>query len=368
VRRIIVVSFVLVAASVVPATAAQAQAPVNLAPPTIVSSPPKVAVVGATVNDEGSQWTAPVTALAIQWLECDRQGQSCAPILYATSQSYTVQAGNIGHTLRVQETASNGPDSATATSTPVPVGEFPHNTSPPVITGKPIVGATLTVSTGTWSGDASPMTFTYQWELCVPLCDDPIPGATGDSYKVPSSDAGRGLAVLVTASSDGGELSSEAYSQPVTIPYPVVRVGPSPFSGYLGGNPMIPSGQQSSLAYLLAHDGYRAMVAVTTIGRLEITWTTKRDHKKVTLASGQASYHTRGNHTFRLKLTRRGKTLLRTSRHLAFSDTAWYVTRNRFNLQWGECRYRGTETAGHALKFGSLNCNLGGQRPPRLSL
>ncbi len=311
-RGIFVVSFVLLASSAVSATAAYAQVPVNLNPPTIASNPPNQPLVTATVTDSGSRW---------------------------------------------------GP---MAISTSVSVAEPPQNTSRPVITGKPMVGARLSVTTGTWSNDGSPTTFAYQWELCAPLCDHPIPDATGRRYTVPSSAAGRGLDVLVTAVSDGGTLSGEVYSEPVAIPVKTVAPMVSPIA-QLVGNPMIPPGQQSSLAHLLTHDGYRTAVTVGTIGRLEITWTSRLDDKNVTLASGRASYKARGAHSFRLKLTRKGKALLRTSRHLAFSDTAWYITRNPSNLQWGECRYRATKTARHALKFGALNCGLN-DPPPRLSL
>ena len=311
-RGIFVVSFVLLASNGVSATAAYARAPVTLNLPTIASNPSSQPLVRATVTDSRSQWL---------------------PMAISTSAS---------------------------------VAEPPQNTSPPVITGKPMVGARLNVTSGTWSNDGSPMTFAYQWELCAPLCDHPIPDATGRRYRVPSSAAGRGLDVLVTAFSDGGTLSGAVYSKPVSIPAKTVAPAVSPIS-QLVGNPMIPPGQQSSLAYLFTHDGYRTAVTVGTIGRLEITWTSRLDDKNVTLASGQASYTARGDHAFRLRLTRKGKALLRTSRHLAFSDTAWYITRNPSNLQWGECRYRATETTGHALKFGALSCGLN-DPPPRLSL
>jgi len=39
---------------------------------------------------------------------------------------------------------------------------LPANTAPPVVSGTPAVGSTLTVSKGTWDGSPAP-TFTYQW-------------------------------------------------------------------------------------------------------------------------------------------------------------------------------------------------------------
>ena len=52
----------------------------------------------------------------------------------------------------------------------------PANSAPPVISGGPAVGATLTASAGTWTGDPTP-TITRQW-----LRNGvPISGATGST-------------------------------------------------------------------------------------------------------------------------------------------------------------------------------------------
>src|SRR5579872_2180838 len=56
----------------------------------------------------------------------------------------------------------------------------PSNTSPPVITGKAMVGELLKTDNGTFSGTA-PFTYTYQWRICGTdggACRD-IQGATG---------------------------------------------------------------------------------------------------------------------------------------------------------------------------------------------
>jgi RHS repeat-associated protein len=57
-----------------------------------------------------------------QWLRCEASGGGCVPIIGATGQSYVVSAADAGHTIAVQEIASNAggegpPATATATAT-----------------------------------------------------------------------------------------------------------------------------------------------------------------------------------------------------------------------------------------------------------
>jgi len=40
----------------------------------------------------------------------------------------------------------------------------PQNTSKPTISGKTMVGSTLTADVGSWSGN--PTSYTYQWQRC----------------------------------------------------------------------------------------------------------------------------------------------------------------------------------------------------------
>ena len=72
-------------------------------------------------------------------------------------------------------------------------GQPTHNTSPPVISGTPEEGQTLTCSNGTW--DHSPTSFTRQWNRNGLA----ISGATGSTYTVPAGAAGSSLSCTVTA-------------------------------------------------------------------------------------------------------------------------------------------------------------------------
>jgi uncharacterized delta-60 repeat protein len=104
----------------------------------------------------------------------------------------------------------------------LPAPQPPSNSQPPVISGTPTVGSTLSASTGTWSGD-EPISFSYQW-----LQDGgPIAGATASSYIVSSADQGHQLAVEVTATNASG--SASAISAAASVPAaPVLGPGDGP--------------------------------------------------------------------------------------------------------------------------------------------
>jgi hypothetical protein len=89
-------------------------APTNTAPPAISGS----AVEGQTLSASAGAWTGEPTSYAYQWQDCDAAGASCANVGGATKATYTLAAGDVGHTLRVAVTAGNTAGSATASSAP----------------------------------------------------------------------------------------------------------------------------------------------------------------------------------------------------------------------------------------------------------
>ena len=130
-------------------------APSTISPPTITGT----AQQGQTLTEVHGSWTNNPTGYAYQWLQCDSLGNGCLPIEKATAQTYVPVQGDVGHTLKVQETASNeggasSPASSSATqlvlSAPVPV-----NTAPPTVTGTPQQGQTLTEVHGSWTNNPS---------------------------------------------------------------------------------------------------------------------------------------------------------------------------------------------------------------------
>jgi serine protease len=100
-----------------------ANAPTSTSPPTISGSPAE----GQTLTERHGGWTGSPTSYSYQWYDCDSGGHNCSPIPDATTQSYTLTAGDVGSTIVVEETASNssGGDSAPALSSPTAVVTAP---------------------------------------------------------------------------------------------------------------------------------------------------------------------------------------------------------------------------------------------------
>src|SRR6185437_16168056 len=145
----------------------------------------------------------------------------------ATSQTYVPVAEDVGHTIRVQETASNAggsssPASSSASATVLPaVPPPPSNTAPPTISGTAQQGQTLTESHGTWTNN--PTSFSYQWLQCDGEGNNcqPISGATNQTYVANGNDAGHRLKVSETASNAGGSSSpSTSAATAAVLPLP----------------------------------------------------------------------------------------------------------------------------------------------------
>jgi CHAP domain len=77
--------------------------PLNTAVPSISGTPSQ----DQTLTESHGVWSNSPTVYAYQWEDCDASGQSCSPIGGATGQTYTLTAGDVGDTIRVQEVASN---------------------------------------------------------------------------------------------------------------------------------------------------------------------------------------------------------------------------------------------------------------------
>ncbi len=145
------------------------------------------------------------------WELCNASGEGCKEIEDAVGSTLLLSSADVGSTLRVVVTASNGGGSASATSaaTGLIAALLPSNTVLPSVTGTLKDGQVLTGSTGTWSG-TTPISYGYQWLLCNgagEACKE-ISGAVGSTLALVSGDVGSTLRVVVTASNGGGSASA----------------------------------------------------------------------------------------------------------------------------------------------------------------
>ena len=141
-------------------------------------------------------------SFAYQWIGNDGAD---ADIGGATGSSYTLQPSDAGKTIKVRVTfEDDGGTQETLVSEPTGAVNTPP-TGAPTIGGTPEVGETLTADVSAIA-DADGMDdarFAYQW-IGNDGADADIGGATGSSYTLQPSDAGKTIKVRVTFEDDGG--------------------------------------------------------------------------------------------------------------------------------------------------------------------
>ena len=181
------------------------------------------ALVGSALTASTGSWNGTPTSYAYQWQDC--ASVLCVNIQAATGSAYVLQPSDVGHTLDVVVTAINAGGSASATSAQTAAitsatPAAPANTAVPTITGAAQQGQTLTASDGSWSG--SPTSYAYHWQDCTSStsCTN-VTGATTSTYTLQSSDVGKTIDIVVTATNAGGSTpATSAQTQAVTASAP----------------------------------------------------------------------------------------------------------------------------------------------------
>lgn len=110
-------------------TAAQAEyAPKNTTPPSVTGTPQ----VGQVLTAQPGTWTSDTQpTFTYQWQRCNTTGAACSDVSGATNQTYTVQSGDQGSTLRVRVTAKNTGGETQATSPQTSLIQGPAAPPPP---------------------------------------------------------------------------------------------------------------------------------------------------------------------------------------------------------------------------------------------
>jgi endoglucanase len=194
---------------------------------------------GSVLTTTDGVWAGSPSSYSYAWEDCDASGGNCSKISGAASKTYTLQAGDVGHTLRSIVTAANSGGSASATSNPTsvvtaaPPPTPPVNTVLPKISGTPQQGQVLSASQGTWTGTA-PISYSYSWS----------DGATGPSDTLTASDVGKTVTVTVTAKNTAGSASAtSAPVGPVTAAPPPSGLPVAPMPVISHGLPAFGEGQ-----------------------------------------------------------------------------------------------------------------------------
>ncbi|MFZ4585844.1 MAG: hypothetical protein ACOYNI_11535 [Acidimicrobiia bacterium] len=216
-------SVALVATSLVAyyAAPALAAAPASITVP-VLSTPAHVPPqVGVTITSSPGEWDVTPDSFSYEFLRCDEEGDNCTTIVNSSSATYALIVDDIGHTIKVTVTASNGDGNDTASSLPTAVvlPLAPVNTVLPAISGTTKQDETLSVDTGTWSN--TPDEYAYEWLRCNAdgnNCVDII-GAEASTYELGLDDVAHTVRVRVTATNDGGfaQVTTEASAEIVPL-------------------------------------------------------------------------------------------------------------------------------------------------------
>ncbi len=218
-------------------------APVVSTPPSVLG-PPEAGKFLAGVP--GTWAGGKPLQFSYQWLRCDAAGANCLDIDGATHEWYVPASADVGHSLRLETTATAPGGSATASAAPTsavspagtPPTARPKDISAPEILGTAQVGQVLGSSVGTWTG--APTKFAYRWRRCNAAGGScvAIANATQASYTLTPDDIGSTISLLVTATGAGGAASASAAEiGPVApAPLPPVATGSQTVEQGIAGN------------------------------------------------------------------------------------------------------------------------------------
>ncbi len=168
-----------------------------------------------------------------QWFRCNAAGAGCLSVHGATSPTYSLGTRDIGKTLGLTVYATDSTGTARAYSSLVgPIASkrpLLESTAQPVVTGPPVEGKVVQVTTGTWS--PTPPILAYRWERCNPngrACGA-IARATTSSYTITGADLGHALLAIVQATN--GATMQNAFSTATPAVVGRSARGPTPTAG-----------------------------------------------------------------------------------------------------------------------------------------
>jgi hypothetical protein len=203
--------------------------------------------VGDTLTGDHGSFLPGAQSYKYNWRRCPPDGGqgsgNCEGIVDGPDNTYVLQSGDVGFTIRLQVKAWTGPNytgdkavrTSNATGQITGQGTGPSNTGLPTITGTAAVGQTLTSSQGSWASNFL-ANFSSDWLRCdAGGSNCQAFGANGQTYVVAAADQGSTLRARVTATNPAGTtLVNSAQTavvpggKPVSPPPPPTKSPPPP--------------------------------------------------------------------------------------------------------------------------------------------
>jgi hypothetical protein len=187
-----------------------------------------------TLTSTPGSWSGtPTPGVVSVWQRCTTSS-SCTT--QQTGGSFTLSAADVGSTIRILETATNGGGTQVATSLATPVVAPISTDTPQVLPASGLAdGDVVSASSpqSDWDG-ASGLTFDYRFQRCTPTCNDVQTGGSS-TYQLMPNDVGQKIRVIVQAKSGpaGGPFSTPVTStSPLSsVVAPTARSAPSVTGG-----------------------------------------------------------------------------------------------------------------------------------------
>jgi hypothetical protein len=300
-----------------------APTPVSSSSPTISG----VAQQGRRLAESHGGWSNGPSSYRYQWLRCDREGNACAAIAGASSQTHTLGPSDVGSTVRVQETAINANGtgaSARSAQTRVVLPLLPSSRSAPKISGAAQQGQMLVERHAEWS--SAPTAYRYQWLRCDTRGNGcaPIVGASSQTYTLGPRDVGTTTRVRETASNAAGSGSPVRSARTRTVLPSAASLRATLIKS------LTPPPRLATMSALLKDGGYSSSFRALTAGHLEIAWLYAPGRPTgrpaaIVVARAHAYFSRPGLVEFKVKLTRLGEQLFRSSRRLNLTATGTYT-------------------------------------------
>jgi hypothetical protein len=210
--------------------------------------------VGDSLTGDHGSFLPGAQSYKYNWRRCPPDGGqgagNCEGIVDGPDNTYVLQSGDVGFTIRLEVKAWTGPDytgdKAVRTSNPVgPItgqGTGPTNTGLPTVTGTADVGQTLTANDGTWASRFL-VDFSWAWLRCDASGNNcQSTGGTANTYVVATADRGYTLRAQEIATNPAGTTKVNSAptavvpgGTPVTSPPPPTPPPPKPSAGCPAG-------------------------------------------------------------------------------------------------------------------------------------